>query len=47
MWGERWSCRYTEPAGVRYCGCDTLDSALAKKAEWEAQIAAARADGWA
>jgi hypothetical protein len=45
-WAGRWSCRYAEDHLVSYGGCTTLEWALAKKTEWQAQIAAARADGW-
>ena len=46
-WAERWSCSYTEGHCVKYGACGTLALAQAKKAEWEQEIASARANGWA
>jgi hypothetical protein len=43
---NNWSGRYSDHKFLSFTGCPTLASALAKKAEWEAEIEAAKADGW-
>ena len=45
-WSMGWTCRYAENASVTIGGCHTFELMTAKKREWEAEIAAARADGW-
>ena len=42
-----WSFRYIDDDKVTLGGCDTLALALAQKREWEAEIVASLADGWA
>lgn len=42
-----WDCRFLNTTTITVSGCNTLDDAIAKKHCWEAEIAAARADGWA
>ena len=42
-----WDCRVLLPTSLTVSACETLDQALARKHEWEAEIVAARADGWA
>jgi len=41
-----WSCRFISPGRVMHQGCRAIDAAKALKAEWEADIEAAKADGW-
>ena len=45
-WQHGWSCRYVGPGSVSFRGCMTLPEALEQKRRWEADIDAARADGW-
>jgi len=42
----RWVSRYTDGQSITFGGFDTLALALAQKAQSEAEIAAAKADGW-
>ena len=45
-WTMGWTCRYVNGLEVTIGGCSTLELMEAKRQEWEAEIAAARADGW-
>ena len=45
-WSMGWSFRYIDHEGVTYSGCANLDAMRAQKADWEAEIAVAKADGW-
>ena len=45
-WQYGWSCQYVGPGSVSFRGCMTLPEALEQKRKWEADIEAAKADGW-
>ena len=45
-WSMGWTCRYSDNGTVTIGGCHTEELMRAKRQEWEAEIAAARADGW-
>ena len=44
---DGWSCKVVGPQQVSVHGCSTLKQTAARLQQCEAQIAAARADGWA
>jgi hypothetical protein len=41
-----WSCKVVSPQQVTVHGCSTLERAVAKLQQCDAEIAAARAEGW-
>ena len=45
-WSMGWTCRYVNGIEVTVGGCSTLALMEAKRRQWEAEIAAARTDGW-
>jgi hypothetical protein len=45
-WSMGWTCKYVEKGTVIVGGCLTFELMQAKKRQWEADIAALRADGW-
>jgi hypothetical protein len=45
-WSMGWTCRFVDNGNVSVGGCSTLERMEAKRQQWEAEIAAARADGW-
>ena len=42
-----WTCIVEAPGHVESSACSTRDLALAKAGEWQQEITAARAAGWA
>jgi hypothetical protein len=42
-----WDCRILGADSVIVSGCQTLNDAIVRKHDWEAEIVRARADGWA
>ena len=44
---DYWSCRLLDANSVTVSACFTEAAVTARVREWEAQIDAARADGWA
>ena len=45
-WTEGWRCQYLDEHRFSYANCPTKDGARAKQRGWEADIVAARTEGW-